>query len=275
MPICCAALMCHAPIVVPEVGGAEGAQCRRTTQAMASVAHRVVAHRPDRLALISPHAPRDLSRWGLVGDEPIVGSFARFGRGDVVVQLPGARAASAHLAERAAMRGVDCVVIPGDDLDHGSVVPLYFLERAGWAGSTLVIALPYADTGSEEAMGEALREAADTAGERWAIVASGDMSHRLTPGAPAGYHPRASAFDAAFVDAIEAGSYRAACRPEPALQDLAAEDVVASTRVATAATGFASDRHRVLSYEGPFGVGYLEAILYSDGGGDSADSGAG
>jgi AmmeMemoRadiSam system protein A len=46
------------------------------------------------------------------------------------------------------------------------------------------------------------------------------------------------------------------------LREIAAEDVVDSCTVAAAAVDFDARGHRVLHYEGPFGVGYLEAILH-------------
>ncbi len=264
MDVCCAALMCHAPIVLPEIGGARAAECARTTRAMREIARRVVAHRPDVLVLISPHAPRQGSRWGLVEDLRIGGSFARFGFPGLRLELPGAPDAAREVRAAAERRGLRCWSAEGQDLDHGTLVPLSFLVEAGWRGATLVIALPYPGTGSEAEMGGAIREAAARRGERWAIVASGDMSHRLQPDAPAGYDPRAKEFDRAFVTALAAGDLRGACSVDPWLRELAAEDVVDSTAVAAGATGFRSDGHDILSYEGPFGVGYCEALLFTE-----------
>lgn len=264
MEICCAALMCHAPIVLPEIGDGRAAECARTTGAMREVARRVVAHRPDLLALISPHAPRHATRWGLVEDARIGGSFTRFGFPGLRLELPGAPEAARDVRALAEHRGLGCWAAEGSDLDHGSLVPLSFLVEAGWRGPTLVVALPYPGTGTEAEMGDVLREAAARRGERWAIVASGDMSHRLQPDAPAGYHPRAREFDRAFVTALAAGDLRAACAVDPALRDLAAEDVVDSATVAAGAIGFRSDGHELLSYEGPFGVGYCEALLFTE-----------
>jgi AmmeMemoRadiSam system protein A len=45
--------------------------------------------------------------------------------------------------------------------------------------------------------------------------------------------------------------------------ELAAEDVVQSTAVAAAAVQYRAQGTRVFAYEAPFGVGYLEAILFS------------
>ncbi|MBM4269142.1 MAG: AmmeMemoRadiSam system protein A [Deltaproteobacteria bacterium] len=267
MSICCAALMCHAPIVVPEIGGADADRCRTTTRAMQSVAEAVVAHVPKALVLVSPHAPRDRIRWGLVPSTRIEGSFARFGFPDVSVELPGGALQAAAVADCAARIGLECWAAPGADLDHGSLVPLTFLARAGWSGPTLIVSLPHPGADGEARMGEAIAEAARALGERWAMIASGDMSHRLAQGAPGGRHPLAREFDEEFVRRLDAGDYRAACAPDPEIRSIAAEDVVASTLVAASSVGFRNEGHAVFAYEGPFGVGYCEALLYTDGSG--------
>jgi AmmeMemoRadiSam system protein A len=113
-------------------------------------------------------------------------------------------------------------------------------------------------------MGQSIARAAEQAGERWVILASGDMSHRLNPNAPSGYHPLAKEFDRTFKARIDAGDLRGACAIDPGLREIAAEDVIESTAVAAGAVGYRSHGHRTYSYEGPFGVGYLEAVLHEE-----------
>lgn len=263
MSVVVAALMCHAPIVVPAVGAERAVECATTTRAMRDVAAEVVRHAPEGLVLITPHAPRQPRAWGVCAEAHVQGDFGRFGHGAVGVALPGAPSMARALAAAAASHGVAVDGLAGRALDHGAVVPLWFLAEAGYSGATLVVALPYPGAGSEARFGRLLRDVAHARGERWAVVASGDMSHRLRPGAPAGFHPRACEFDDGFVQALRAGDYAGAMAPEPALQELAGEDVVQSTCVATAAVGFEARGARVLAYERPFGVGYCEAVLYS------------
>lgn len=274
MSVCCAALMCHAPIVIPEIGDDRAPECARTTDAMRDLADRVLAHRPDLLVVVSPHAPRQGGLFGVVDADRIGGSFARFGFPRLAAQLPGAPQQARSVRAAAARFGVQCWTPPGEDLDHGTLVPLHFFVVAGWSGPTLVLALPAHGNDSAEGMGEALRHAAEEDRRRWAVIASGDMSHRLQPDAPGGFDPRARDFDRAFVAHVRNGDYREACAPDPYLQDLAAEDVVESTLVAAAAAGFRNDGRALLAYEGPFGVGYCESLLYSDGGTASDASGA-
>jgi AmmeMemoRadiSam system protein A len=95
-----------------------------------------------------------------------------------------------------------------------------------------------------------------------AVVASGDMSHCLKPGAPAGYDPGAARFDAAFVAQLRHGATRGLAAAVSLLRECAAEDVVESTLFALGASGWRADGREVLGYDGPFGVGYGVAVLF-------------
>lgn len=231
---------------------------------MTDIAARLCGHDADVVVLISPHAPRHPTRWGICTQSPLSGNFGRFGADHIGVTVPGAPEAAARLNARARALKLTTRELVGDNLDHGALVPLYFLRRAGWAGPTLLIALPGTPANSEERMGQAIASAAEEAGERWVILASGDMSHRLHPTAPGGYHPLAKEFDRTFKARLDSGDLRGACAIDAGLRELAAEDVIDSTAVAAGAVGYRSHGHRTYSYEGPFGVGYLEAVLYED-----------
>jgi AmmeMemoRadiSam system protein A len=260
--VSCAVLMCHAPIVVPDIAGSRSALCARTSDAMARTAQRLCAHDPDVLVVISPHAPRDRTRFGVVEDAVIAGDFGQFGWPEIGVELPGAPEAARLLRELAQKHGVATRAARGDALDHGALVPLYFVHAAGFRGATLVLALPYPGAGTEQAMGRAIGELAERLGQRVCVLASGDMSHRLSLESAAGFHPQAQQFDARFRELIAQGELAQAVAIDAQLRAFAAEDVVDSVAVAAASVGFARQGHEVLSYEAPFGVGYLEAVLF-------------
>jgi len=260
----CAVLMCHAPIVVPEVGGRRSADCAATTAAMGVVARRLVDSAPDVIVVITPHGPRRTGSWGVLAG-PLGGDFGRFGAPHVAHQFAYDAAAAAALRDRARDLGLDTYVAAGSPLDHGALVPLHFVARAGWLGPTLIVSLPWPGSDTEARMGQAIAAAASGRGERWSVLASGDMSHRLIPGAPSGYHPGAKAFDEALVAAIDAGDLRRASAIDADLRDLAAEDAVDSIVVAAGAVGWDNTGHERLAYEGPFGVGYMEAVLHRAG----------
>ncbi|MFM8361048.1 MAG: AmmeMemoRadiSam system protein A, partial [Verrucomicrobiota bacterium] len=202
------------------------------------------------------------------------GSLAQFGAPAARLDLPADPEFRAALRAEGERLGLAFWEVPGEPLDHGATVPLWYLADAGWQGPTVVVGLNYPGEGGLESLGRALAQAAARLGRRVAVVASGDLSHRLKPGAPSGYDPRAGEFDRAFISLIREGRYPDLRQIDPALQDLAAEDAVDSTTIALAATGWSPAGHAVLSYEGPFGVGYGVAVLHQDAPSEAAPAGS-
>jgi AmmeMemoRadiSam system protein A len=185
-----------------------------------------------------------------------------FGSPEDHVDLPLDRAFAERLEREAARHGLQTWRIVGGPLDHGAVVPLCYLKSAGWRGPTVILSLNYSGEGGLDELGQAIAATAQGPPRRTAVIASGDMSHRLTPAAPCGYHPEAHRFDETFIALLRKGASSEIRWINPGLQDAAAEDVVDSTIIALAATGGRTDGQAVLSYEGPFGVGYGVAILF-------------
>ena len=244
MGICFSALMCHAPIVIPAVAGKRRDLCSKSTASMREVAQRMLRSAPDRLVLISPHSPRLESEFG-AWKGPHVGNLSQFGCPEIGIQLPDAPEVAEYL-------GLKRIGI-GKTLDHGAMVPLCFLVEAGWNGPTAILSLPWQE-GDHEGLGRMLQKIEG----KTAVIASGDMSHRLKPGAPGGYHKAAWTFDRDFIAALMSKNWDGILNIPT--QDIAAEDVVDSTRVAIGAAGnpYFSE---VISYEAPWGVGYSQAIF--------------
>lgn len=251
-------LLPHPPIVVPEVGQERTAACAATLAACREFARRLVAARPARLFLVSPHSPRRRGpAFGLWQGASLAGDLADFHAPAARVSLPNDLELAAALRQTSATWD-----IPLQPLDHGAVVPLWFLQEAGWSGPTCIASLAYPGAADPGAFGTAAGAALARLPGAAAVVASGDMSHRCLPGAPAGFHPRAAVFDQAVVERAAAGRLAALADLDPELRELAAEDVIDSSLVAAGAIGFHAHGAEVLSYEHPFGVGYLVAVFH-------------
>ena len=162
---------------------------------MAEAARRVVRAGPETVVLISPHTPRRRGAFAIWAGKRVSGSLAQFGAPAAAVDLPADEILAGMIGEEAGSRGVGIWWLRDAELDHGAVVPLWHLAVAGWRGPTVLIGLNYPGEPGLAELGEAIAAAARRAGRRVALVASGDMSHRLQPGAPAGFHPRAKEFD--------------------------------------------------------------------------------
>jgi aromatic ring-opening dioxygenase LigB subunit len=256
-------LLPHPPVAIPAIGRDQAARCLATTRACERFAERLVGSRPARLVLVSPHAPRHRHAFGLTSCERLRGDLAELAEPGVAVDLPCDPALVDRLEREAEQQGLACWRFSGATLDHGSVVPLSFLAGAGWNGPTTVISLPWSPPASEiTAFGRALAHAAQQVDGPVALVASGDMSHRVLPGAPAGFHPRAAAFDQRVRELIEAGALESLPSLDARWRGQAAEDVLDTAALVIAALPEELRGTRVLSYEHPFGVGYLVAIFH-------------
>ncbi|MDR1841430.1 MAG: hypothetical protein LBQ86_05845 [Holophagales bacterium] len=258
-----AVFMCHAPIVVPSIGGGRAEQCAATTQAMQSAAEELVATKPDRVIVFNPHTTCYPNAYTCIDmSSNIHGSFKAFGRPDLKAEFSSEPDFYNYLAQCAADNHFAVEIQEMKELDHGAMVPMWFLQDAGFKGSVCILGFPWKS--SQEAhtkFGRFLKWACGNHEGRTAIIASGDMSHRLQHGAPSGYHPRAHEFDSAFTELVKAGELASASLLPVDLRDLAAEDASESMAIAAGAIGDVVANARVLSYEAPFGVGYLVAVL--------------
>jgi len=213
------------------------------------------------LILISPHTPRFAHAYGGIFSPTLRGSFSSFGFPDLgctFTQDPEVLDALNHHAKR---HRFELQPVEMDGVDHGALVPLWFLQAAGYKGSVSILGLPWeCPSGTHARFGAALSEALSELSP-WALVASGDMSHALKSGSPAGFDPQAQEFDEGVVACVREDRLQDLAAIDPPLRDRAAEDVVDSLEVARGAMNGDTQGHRFLSYEGPFGVGYLVAVL--------------
>jgi aromatic ring-opening dioxygenase LigB subunit len=255
--------MCHAPIVVPSIGGSRAEQCAATTQAMSKAAEALACAKPDRVIVLNPHLIHYPNAYTCISmSSNVHGDFKAFGRSDLQVEFLSEPDFYEYLTQSTIDNQFPIEILNAKKLDHGATVPLWFLQAAGFKGAVCVLGYPWRI--SHEAhieFGRVLRQVCGSYDGTTAIIASGDMSHRLQYGAPSGYHPRAHLFDDTFRAHVEAGELLEASQIPLDLCDLAAEDSSESMAIAAGAIGDNTDNVKLLSYEAPFGVGYLVAVL--------------
>ena len=259
-----AALMPHPPVIVPEVGKGREKEAAPTLEGTERLrvllAERNRTARPDVLLVLSPHQPYMPGALYLNTAPKIRGSLARFGAPGASVSLETAGWALAALGELLKASGIPVREGPMADImpDHGSTVPLLNIAStfADGAFPPVVVANP-AGLSPDQALafGSALRK---LGGERrWALLASGDLSHRLKADGPYGFNPDGPVFDAAVIEALKAGDPG----PLKALKADTCENAgECGLRPVLVLLGLSQSPVQVLSYEGPFGVGYCNAF---------------
>lgn len=255
-----AALMPHPPVIVPEVGRGDESGAEATVKGCEALAGML--RMPDVLLVLSPHQPYAAGALRVNSSEEMRGSFAHFGAPDVSFTLHSDTEELPALTSFLASRGIVSRTGASPDItsDQGTTVPLYFLRKA-WGGLPKVIVASPIGLSPREAF-EAGRALAgfDDGGKSRALLASGDLSHRLFPGAPAGFAPEGAVFDSAVEEALRT------CSPDPLLSlsdetaEAAGECGFRSVMFMLGLAGALGADIEVLSHEGPFGVGYCSAV---------------
>lgn len=261
------ALAPHPPIVVPEVGGREVRKVAATQEALRVLGYRVARAEPDVLVMFSPHAPYAWEGVPLLEVPALRGDLGAFGAPELAMEWPVDGELLAAIREEARARGVPTVnlfdrgsgQVSAAPLDHGLAVPLYYLREAGVCChlvATGISPLPRQDLMQ---FGRAVAAAVRSTGRRAVVIASGDLSHRLTPGAPAGYDPAGKEFDGQVVAAVREGDPGRLLGLDEELVDRAGECGLRPLFMLLGAVEEAGLQPRLISYEGPFGVGYAVA----------------
>jgi MEMO1 family protein len=254
----------HPPILIPEVGGSRVEQVASSQRGLREFSRRLVDSRPDTVVVVSPHSPLDPAVFTARSTTHLAGDFREFQAPNVRLTFPNDLEMIATLKRTAAREGVEFRMLDRDyPLDHGALVPLYYLQQAGWNGPVIALGVTNRSNETHLAFGRAIGRAAVELNRRVALVASGDLSHRLIVDGPYEYEPTAHLFDKQIVDAITLGDRNALIDIDPDLRNRAGECGYRSIVIALGTAGNPRD-HQVLSYEGPFGVGYMVAVLVDD-----------
>lgn len=254
-----AAICPHPPIIVPEVGGEELKRVQKTIQAMKELNKIFVQGKPAVVFLISPHTIFTGREFNLLTDTDLSGSLEMFGAPEVQLSFGSEPKLAKKIKEEALKQGLS-VHLPGFfELDHASIVPLYYLSQ-NYDSFHLVISS--FSTGSLEdhfQYGKIVGEITKKYPKRVAIIASGDLSHCLSPTAPGGYSPRGQEFDQKLVNLIRQNDLQAVLNLDENLIAEAGECGLRSIVILLGALSECQYSPQILSYEGPFGVGYLVA----------------
>ncbi|MHB8156077.1 MAG: AmmeMemoRadiSam system protein A, partial [Desulfocucumaceae bacterium] len=222
------------------------------------------------LVMISPHGPVFMDGIAVNGCRVLRGNLKRFGAPGVQFELENDLDLAREISERANKAGIATVLLDEKsardynvsvELDHGLLVPLYFLARAGVKLPVVVVYMGLLPPTALYSFGVAIRQALEGSGKEGAVIASGDLSHRLTRDAPAGYNPRGLEFDREIVRLTGDSDFLGIINMDSELAEEAGEcGLRPVTIMAGTLDGQAVDSE-VLSYEGPFGVGYMVAAL--------------
>lgn len=260
----------HPPIMVPAVGQGRDREVAKTQKSMLELGRRIKESGAETLLMITPHGTVFADGIGISAFKELKGDLKQFNAREVRFALGNDLELAREIKSTALQKGVLVVKIDQEmvdrygltpDLDHGITAPLYFIREAGVDLPLVHVSMGMLPFNNLYSFGVAVRDAAAKLNRKVAVVASGDLSHRLTQDAPAGYDPSGKEYDRTIVKLVGDVNVEGIMDLNPDFVECAGECGLRSIIMMIGAFDGVSVESEVLSYEGPFGVGYMVAAL--------------
>ncbi|MCK8061549.1 MULTISPECIES: AmmeMemoRadiSam system protein A [unclassified Fusibacter] len=267
--------MPHPPIVIPEVAGDRHGLCKNTYDAMMEVGREIAKIKPKRIVIISPHGTVFSDGIGALYNHDLYGNLATFGHEDIEVQKRCDMFFVDELATEASRSDIVVAKIDEDfaeelgityTLDHGAIVPLWFVDQFYKDYDVVHLAYGLLSPSKLYELGQNIRTVVKQFAGDTVLIASGDMSHALKDSGPYDYHPEGANFDKFVVEAIGKHDFLSILSYPQKKRESARECGFRSFCIAFGAHDRMLVDSKVLSYEGPFGVGYMVAGISEVGG---------
>ena len=257
----------HPPMIVPAVGRGGEKQIEKTTRAYEQAADEIAALAPDTIIITSPHSVMYADYFHISPGKKAVGDFGRFRAAQVRFEEEYDSELVSEIADLARAEGFPAGVMGERDkrLDHGTMVPLYFIRRRYTAGKIVRIGLSGLPLTEHYRLGQMIRKAVDRLGRRAVFVASGDLSHKLQDYGPYGFAEEGPEYDARIMDVCSRAAFGELFDFDETFCDRAAECGHRSFVIMAGAFDGLAVKAEQLSHEDVTGVGYGICTFYPGG----------
>ena len=273
MAITAGYMLPHPPLIVPEIGRGEEEVVRETIRSYEEAAADLCALRPETIVITSPHSVMYSDYFHISPGKSAKGDFANFRAPQLKFAVTYDTELVSKIESKAQAASFPAGTMGERDkrLDHGTLVPLYFIlkayEHAGISPdfSIVRIGLSGLSLPLHYHLGQIIAQAADELGRKTVFVASGDLSHKLQEDGPYGFDPAGPLYDEKIMQVMGAADFGELLRFDSTLCQDAAECGHRSFVIMGGSFDRSAVTTRKLTHEDVTGVGYGICIYHAAG----------
>ena len=257
MPLLNAAIVSHSPILIPEIGKINRQILSKTVEAYNELASQLQGNDIETIIIISPHGQTQDKHFTINVGPDLTINLSDFG------YLGANRKFNSDLQiidEIKQFSESEIQLISQEKMDYGCSVPLHLLTNN--MPDVKIVSINYAsELGLERHfdLGEHINKVIMNSAKRIAVIASGDLSHRLKKSSPNGYSPKGAKFDNKLIEYLNV--------PETVKQNILAMDAklikdasecgLKSIAVMLGSLNGLTYKPKMLAYQTELGIGYL------------------
>lgn len=256
MSLVFSAVVPHSPILLPSIGKENQKRLEATTKSYEKLAEELESSKAEAVLIISPHGIIQPTSFTMNLNPKFSCNFEEFGDFSTKLSWAGDVGLAYKIREKLETKA-PLQLVSEENLDYGCSVPLYLLAQK--LPKIKLIPMYYSglDYNAHFEFGKLLGHELVIKKEHIAIVASGDLSHRLSKDAPGGYSPKGKKFDKKLIDALKKNKPEDIINMDHKLIHEAGDCGLKSILMLLGALDGIKHEPQLLSYEFPFGVGYM------------------
>lgn len=258
MSVVAAYITPHPPLIFPEIGGGEEKKIQSTINALNEMADEISNIKPDLIIILSPHSIMYSDYIHISPGTSAQGDMSQYRAPQVKISVDYDKEFVDKLELMSEQNGIPAGTLgeKNPELDHATMIPLRFINEKYTDYKTVRIAPGGISFDELYSFGELIGSLSQKMNKKTVIIGSGDLSHKLKDEGPYGYVKEGPEFDSIICDAIESGDFNKFMNMDPAFEEKAADCGLRAFIILAGTLHKMAVESRLLSYEGPFGVGY-------------------
>ncbi len=258
MSIAAAYMVPHPPMIVPQVGRGSENQVLKTIQAYETVASEIAEIKPETIIVTSPHSVLYADYFHISPGDHASGDFGNFRAPEVSFRKQYDTELVKALCALARAEDFPAGILGERDkhLDHGTMVPLYFVDQQYTDYRLVRIGLSGLSLADHYTFGMMLRKAVEQTGRKAVLIASGDLSHKLQTYGPYGFAKEGPEYDARIMDVAGRAAFGEMLEFDETFCDKAAECGHRSFVIMAGALDGLKVKAEMLVHQDVTGVGY-------------------
>lgn len=269
--------MPHPPILLPAIGKEECSKALCTIEGMHILAKKVAQYKPETIIFITPHGNSFSNGTCILDDEEVRGDFGNFSHPEIRFVKKINRTLSKAIYDQFEEAGNTCVLMDEElakryhvsiQLDHGVLVPMYFIDQEYKEYEIVHITPGQTPLEENYLLGKVIKKVVESSVSNSPsgvlVLCSGDLSHALSDEGPYVFHESGPYFDQEVKKILEQNRPIDFFRLSKKKIQEASQCGLRSYVMGFGYADGLLTHTKVVSYEGPFGVGYLTGYIESE-----------
>ena len=257
MPLLATFAVPHPPLIIKEVGRGSEKVVEKTIESYKKIAQEIKELEPETIIISSPHTVYLRNNFYVSTIDTMKGSLEEFGAKDVTFNEEVDKELSTEIIRISKYENFPSIEINEDiKLDHGTMVPLYFIRKEYPKCKIVVVGLSMLSLDTHFDFGKIIDKAISNIGRKVVFVASGDLSHKLQETGPYGFIKEGPIYDEKIVKTMSEARFNELLEYDLELLEKAAECGHPSFTIMGGVLNNRKVKTTFYSHEDVTGVGY-------------------